>query len=86
MWLWCPVMKIEEITMWIYIYPNWKTNFDSKNGRKRSYSYEYKVSISLSQEEECVYGAQSWKELRLLYKSVIAQIDRRILILKMVEI
>ena len=46
MCLWCPIMKWKEIIMQILIYPNWKTNFNSKNGRKRSFSHETKPSIS----------------------------------------
>ena len=40
----------------------------------------------LSQREECVYGAQSWKERRLLCESMSVQIDELTLILKMVKI
>ena len=42
----CPINKRNKIIMWIRIYPNWKTIFNSKNGRKRSSSYETKASIS----------------------------------------
>ena len=44
--LWCPIMKWKEIIMWIHVYPNWKTNVDSKNGRKRSFTLESKASKS----------------------------------------
>ena len=47
MCLWCPIMKRKEIIMWIDVYPNWKTNFKSKKGNKRSFSYETKASVSL---------------------------------------
>ena len=40
MCLWCPIMKKKVIIMWIHVYPNWNTNFDSKIGSKRSFSYE----------------------------------------------
>ena len=30
--------------MWIHVYPNWKANLNSRNGRRRSFSYETKVS------------------------------------------
>ena len=33
--------------MWIQVYLNWKMNFSSKNGRKRSFCYKTKASISL---------------------------------------
>ena len=46
MCLWCPIMKRKEIIMWIHIYRNWKTNFNSSIGNKRSYSYETKATIS----------------------------------------
>ena len=45
-----------------------------------------KYQCHLSQWQELVYGAQSWKEKRLLCESIIILIDRRALILKMVEI
>ena len=45
--LWCPIMKWNEITMWIHVYPNWKMYFNSKIGNKRSFYYETKASISL---------------------------------------
>ena len=47
MCLWCPITKWKEIIMWIDVYPNWNTNFNSKIGNKRSFSYETKASISL---------------------------------------
>ena len=46
--LWLPIMKRKEIIMWIHIYPNWKINFDSKNGRKTSFSCETKASKSFT--------------------------------------
>ena len=30
MCLWCPIMKREDIIIWIHVYPNWQKNFDSK--------------------------------------------------------
>ena len=47
MCLWCPIMKRKEIIMWIHVYPDWNTKFNSKNGNKRSFSYDTKASISL---------------------------------------
>ena len=47
MCLWCPIMIWNEITMRIYVYPNWKMHYNSKIGGKRSFSYETKASISL---------------------------------------
>ena len=42
----CPINKRNEIIMRIWVYPNWKAIFNSKNGRKRSSSYETKALIS----------------------------------------
>ena len=39
----------------------------------------------LSQRGECVYGAQSWNERRLLCESVFIPIEKQALILKMAE-
>ena len=44
--LWCLIMKRKEIIMWIHVYPNWKTNLNSNNGRKTSFSFEIKASKS----------------------------------------
>ena len=46
MCLWCLTTKRKEIIMWIHVNPNWKTNFNSKNGNKWIISYETKASIS----------------------------------------
>ena len=46
MWLWCLILKIKEIIMWIHIYLNRKTKINSKNGRKWSFSYETNTSKS----------------------------------------
>ena len=45
--LWCPIMKWNEITIWIHVYPNWKTYFNSKIGNKKGFSYETKATLSL---------------------------------------
>ena len=37
MCLWCPIKKWKEIIVWILVYPNWKMNLNTKNGRKRSF-------------------------------------------------
>ena len=42
----CPIIKREEIVMWISVYPNWKRNMNSKNGRNSCFSYEAEASIS----------------------------------------
>ena len=79
-------MKIEEIVIWIHVYPNSKTNLNSKNGRKKSFSYETKASKYLSQRVECDYGGQSWKEWRLLCEFTFIPIERQTPIPEMVEI
>ena len=48
MCLWCPITKRKEIIMWIDVYPNWNTNFNSRISNKRSFSYETKASVSLT--------------------------------------
>ena len=45
--LWCPIMTWNEITVWIYIYPNWKTYFNSKIVNKKAFYYDTKASVSL---------------------------------------
>ena len=47
MCLWCPIMKRKEIIIWIHVYPNWNTNFNSKIGNKKGFYYETKASLSL---------------------------------------
>ena len=42
-----PNHKKKEIIIWIHVFPNWKTYFNSKIGNKRSFSYETKASIPL---------------------------------------
>ena len=84
MCLWFPIMKRRAIIMWIQVYANWKTNFNSKNANKRSFSYETDDQYHLSQWEECVYDDQSWKERRLLCESMFIPIEGRTSILKLV--
>ena len=45
--LWCLIMKRKEIIMWIQVYVNWKSNFNSTNCNKICFCYETKASISL---------------------------------------
>ena len=71
--------------MWICVYPNWKTNFNSKNGKKISFSNEAKALIPLSQWGKWICGAQLLKERRLLCESIFIPIERWTLILKLVE-
>ena len=80
--LWCLIIKKIEIIIWIRVYPNWKMNFNSKNGGKGSFCYETNVSISLTQRGECVYASYSWTQGRLLCEFMLFLIDRWTLIPK----
>ena len=44
----CPIIKRKGFIMWIHVSSNWKTNFNSKKGTKRSFFYETKASIHFS--------------------------------------
>ena len=54
--LWFPIMKRKEIIIWIHVYPNWKTYFNSKIGKKRSFYYDSKSSISLIPKRRMCLG------------------------------
>ena len=82
--LWCPIMKWNEITIWIYVCPNWKMYFNSKIGNKRSFSFETKASISLTPMRRMCLWFQSWRERRLLPESMFIPIERHTSILKLV--
>ena len=71
--------------MRIQVYPNWKMNFNSKNGTKGCLSCWTKASIHISQRGEWVYGTQSWREMRILCESMFVLIDIQTLIIKMME-
>ena len=53
-----------------------KRTLNLKNSGKRSFSYETKALMSFMPIVERVYGAQSWKERRLLYESILVLIYR----------
>ena len=84
MCLWFPIMKRKEIIMWIHVYPNWKTYFNSKIGNKRSFSFETKASISLIPTRRMCLWFQAWKERGLLCESMFIPIEWRTSILKLV--
>ena len=67
MCLWCPIMKKKVIIMWIHVYSNWNTNFNSKIGNKRSFYYETKASISLiPTRRTCLWcPIMKWKEITI---------------------
>ena len=82
--LWCPIMKGNEITIWIYVYPNWKAYFNSKIGNKRSFSFETKASISLIPMRRMCLWLPIMKRKRLLCESMFIPIERHASILKLV--
>ena len=83
MCLWFPIMKRKEIILWIYVYPNWKMNFNSKNGNKRSFSYETKASISfIPMRRTCLWcPIMKWNEITKrihVYPNVMMYFDSKI--------
>ena len=71
--------------MWIHVYPNWKANFNSKNGRKWSFSYETRASKSFTPIRRMCLWCWSWNEKRLLCEPMFIPTERQTSILKMVE-
>ena len=65
--MWSPITKRKEIVMWIHIYPNWKMNFNSKNGNKRSFSHQTKASISFIPIRRTCLGSSimKWNEITM---------------------
>ena len=57
--------------MWIHVYPKWKTNFDSKNGRKKSVPYETKASKSFITMKRMLLRCpiMEWKDI-IMWKHV----------------
>ena len=64
MCLWCPILKRNEIIMWIHVCPIQWMNINSKNYRQRFFLVIPKHQYQLSQWGQSIYGAQSWKERR----------------------
>ena len=60
-------------------------NINSKTSRKWCFSYEKKHQYHLSKWDECLYGAQSLKEMRLLCEIMFNAIEGITLIIKIVE-
>ena len=50
MYLWCPIMKKRAYYV-IRVYPNWKRNFNSKYGRKRSFLWNQSFNIIYPNDE-----------------------------------
>ena len=84
MCLWCLILKIMEIITWICVCLNRCMNINSKNSRIEVLLMNLKHQYHLPQWEECVYGAQSWKDRKLLCESMFIPIERWTLNLKMV--
>ena len=70
--------------MWIQVYSNSKQTSIPKLVEREVFLMKPKHQNHLSLWGECVYGAQSWSEWRLLCESVLVQNDRPTLILKIV--
>ena len=85
MCLWCAIIKRKEIITWIYVYRNWKANFNSKIGNKRSFSYETKVSISLIPTRRMCLSCPITKKGWLLCESMFIPFEIRTSILKRVR-
>ena len=85
MCLWCPITKKNEIIMWINVYPNWKTNFDSKNGRKWCFSIETKASKSFISTSRMWLWCPIMKKKEIIMWINVYPNWKTNLILKMVE-
>ena len=83
--LWFPIMKRKEIILWIHVYTNWKTYFNSKIGNKRSFSYETKASISLIPMRRTCLSCPITKKGWLLCESMFIPFEIRTSILKKVR-
>ena len=83
--LWCLIVKWNEITMCIHVYPNWKAYFNSKIGNKRSFSFKTKASVSLiSMRRMCLWCPIMKKKRGLLCESMFIPIEIRTSILILV--
>ena len=85
MYLWCPILKKRRLLCEFMSIQIDKGTLILKVGEKDVFLMKPKHQHHLSQWGECVHGAHSWKEGRLLCESVFIQINERRLILKMVE-
>ena len=85
MTLWCLIIKRKEIIMWIHVYPYWKMNFNSKNGRKKSFSYESKASISFIPMRRMNLWCPIIERKEIITWIQVYPIEKRTSILKMVE-
>ena len=77
-----PIINRKKIIMQIYVCPNWQTNISSKMMESEAFSTKPKHQCHLSWWVGQAYGAQAWKEKRLLCESVFVPIDKWTLIVK----
>ena len=54
--LWCPILKRNEITMWIRVCPNWQMNLILKNGGNKSFLRETKSLMPFIE----IWGVSLW--------------------------
>ena len=80
--LWCPIIERNEIVTWIQVYANWKMNFSSKNGRKRSFCYESKASMSLIAIRRMCLWFPITGQRRFIREFMLIPIDGRTLVPK----
>ena len=69
--------------MWIRVYPIETWTLFLKMVERDVFLMKPKHQYRLSQWGECVYGAQSWNEGRVLHESMFFPIEKWTLILKM---
>ena len=84
MCLWCLISKKKVIIMWIHVYSNWNTNFNSKIGNKRSFSYETKASIPLIPKRRMCLWCPITKREGIIMWIEVFPIEIQISILKLV--
>ena len=85
MCLWCLIMRRKEIFLWIHVYPNWKMNFNSKNGSHRSFSYEAKAPISFIPMRRMCLWCLIMRRKEIIMQILFIPLERRASILKMVK-
>ena len=85
MCLWCLNMTRKEIIMWIHVYHSWKININLKIVEREVSLLKLSHQYHLSQWGVCVYGPQSRKKKTLSCEFVFNPIEKRTLILKMIE-
>ena len=84
MHLWWLLMKRREIIMWIHFCPNWWTNINSKNGRKRCFSFVTKAWISFIPMRRMNMWCPTIKIKEIIIWICVYLIEKWTLILKIV--